>query len=87
MHEIPISSAHPVESLPYPRAQWYYSSGPPGGLAREGSKESVVSWLWDSVATAGGQFQQPRLLPNHIITGILGEEQTCVCPPSLTRDS
>ncbi len=45
MHEIPISIAQPLTSLPYPRTQEYYSSGPPGGLAREGSNEPIVSWF------------------------------------------
>jgi hypothetical protein len=53
MHGIPISSP-PIlmTSLPYPRTQWYYPSGPPGGLARGGLNENIVSWLWDSVAVA-----------------------------------
>ncbi len=63
MHEIPISSAHLLTSLPYPRTRLYYSSGPPGGLAREGSNEPVVSWLWDSMAAAGGQLHNLGSFP------------------------
>ncbi len=63
MHEIPIYSAHPLMSLPYPKNWQYYSSGPPGGVAREGSNKSVVSWLQDSVAAAGGQLHNLGSFP------------------------
>ena len=50
-------------SPPYPRSQLYYSSGSPGGLAREVSDEAVVSRMLDSVAAAGGQFHNLGTFP------------------------
>ncbi len=72
--------------LPYPRAQQYFSSGPHGGLAREGSNLLVVSWIRTPWQLLVGH-STTQALPPHIIAGILEEVQTCVCPPSLTRDS
>ncbi len=91
MHEIPISSP-PIlmTSLPYPRTQQYYSSSAPhqeGAVSHEKVPMSPqylgYGTPWQLlVGRSTTQAPTPSLS-----TGIKEGRQTCVCPPSSTRDS
>jgi hypothetical protein len=88
MHEIPISSAQTLTSFHTLELSSTIPLVPlKRGLFHMRRFQWVCSIYEGSGATAWWAVPQPRLLPRHNIVGIVEEGQTCVCPPSLTRDN